>query len=137
MTNCAYCNDPTDRIIWSDGKCRVMYVDDSPFTGWCRVIWHQHLAEMSDLPAADRQHFMAVTFAVESGLRRLLNSAKMNLASLGTGLPHLHWHVIPRFADDTHFPEPVWSAALRASAGRTIPEGFVAAMQSHLDAELA
>jgi len=137
MTSCAYCDDTTDRIIWSNGQCRVMFVDDSPFTGWCRVIWHQHVAEMSDLAPADRQMVMAVTFAVESGLRKLLQPAKINLASLGTAMPHVHWHVVPRFADDSHFPEPVWATALRAPSGRTVPEGFVEAMQKHLDAELA
>jgi diadenosine tetraphosphate (Ap4A) HIT family hydrolase len=27
--------------------------------------------------------------------------------------PHLHWHVIPRFIDDVHFPSPVWAQAQR------------------------
>jgi diadenosine tetraphosphate (Ap4A) HIT family hydrolase len=28
-------------------------------------------------------------------------------------VPHLHWHVIPRFADDAHFPDPVWASRRR------------------------
>ena len=27
--------------------------------------------------------------------------------------PHLHWHVIPRWHDDRHFPEPVWGKVQR------------------------
>jgi diadenosine tetraphosphate (Ap4A) HIT family hydrolase len=38
---------------------------------------------------------------------------KINLASLGNVVPHLHWHVIPRFSDDPHFPNPVWGAKQR------------------------
>jgi diadenosine tetraphosphate (Ap4A) HIT family hydrolase len=38
----------------------------------------------------------------------------VNLASLGNITPHLHWHVIPRFADDPHFPNPIWAARIRA-----------------------
>ena len=33
---------------------------------------------------------------------------KVNLASFGNQVPHVHWHVIPRFADDPHFPNPTW-----------------------------
>jgi diadenosine tetraphosphate (Ap4A) HIT family hydrolase len=43
----------------------------------------------------------------------------VNLAALGNQVPHLHWHIIPRFADDAHFPDPVWAVARRA--GRTHP----------------
>jgi diadenosine tetraphosphate (Ap4A) HIT family hydrolase len=37
----------------------------------------------------------------------------VNLASLGNVVPHLHWHVIARFADDKHFPQPIWGQAQR------------------------
>jgi diadenosine tetraphosphate (Ap4A) HIT family hydrolase len=30
--------------------------------------------------------------------------------------PHLHWHVIPRYRGDPHFPQPIWSAAVRSPA---------------------
>ena len=49
---------------------------------------------------------MNIVFAVEAALRALLAPHKMNLASLGNQVPHLHWHVVPRFADDSHFPQP-------------------------------
>ena len=42
--------------------------------------------------------------------------AKINLATLGNMVAHVHWHVIPRFADDPHFPQPVWGARQREGA---------------------
>jgi diadenosine tetraphosphate (Ap4A) HIT family hydrolase len=56
---------------------------------------------------------MAAVLAVEDALRDVLQPAKINLASFGNVVPHLHWHVIPRFADDPHFPEPLWGARQR------------------------
>ena len=47
---------------------------------------------------------------------KALQPAKVNLAALGNMVPHLHWHVIPRFADDSHFPQPVWGARQRPGA---------------------
>jgi diadenosine tetraphosphate (Ap4A) HIT family hydrolase len=65
---------------------------------------------MTDLAAPDRLHLMRVVFGVEAGLRELLFPDKVNIASLGNMTPHLHWHVIPRFRGDRHFPGPIWGA---------------------------
>jgi len=80
------------------------------YPGFCRVIWRSHVGEMSDLAGPDRRRLMTLVFATESALRRLYAPAKINLASLGNLVPHLHWHVIPRFRDDPNFPAPIWSA---------------------------
>ena len=71
---------------------------------------------------------MAVVFAVEAYVRLSLEPDKMNLASLGNLTPHLHWHVIPRWRDDRHFPDPVWSERVRAGSRRSLPAGFAAAL---------
>ena len=63
---------------------------------------------------------MDVVFAAERALRQMVQPAKINLASLGNMTPHLHWHVIPRFADDKHFPSSVWSEARRPGVARPI-----------------
>jgi diadenosine tetraphosphate (Ap4A) HIT family hydrolase len=69
---------------------------------------------MTDLSEAERIHLMEVVFGVESVLREQLQPHKVNLASLGNAVPHLHWHVIPRYDDDPHFPQPIWSTPRRA-----------------------
>ena len=56
---------------------------------------------------------MQVVFAVETVVRRLFAPDKINLASFGNMVPHVHWHIIPRWQDDRHFPEPVWGNAHR------------------------
>jgi diadenosine tetraphosphate (Ap4A) HIT family hydrolase len=91
----------------------VVRIDDTDYPGFCRVIWNRHVKEMTDLTEAERQHFMNVVFAVEQAVRQTFNPDKINLASLGNMTPHLHWHVIPRFAADRHFPNPIWGAAMR------------------------
>jgi diadenosine tetraphosphate (Ap4A) HIT family hydrolase len=34
---------------------------------------------------------------------------KVNIAALGNMVPHIHWHVIPRYKDDAFFPGSAWS----------------------------
>ncbi|MEI4902545.1 HIT domain-containing protein, partial [Klebsiella pneumoniae] len=53
-------------------------------------------------------------------LRSLYSPDKVNLASLGNVVPHLHWHVIARFRDDAHFPDPIWSVPRREGVPRAV-----------------
>jgi diadenosine tetraphosphate (Ap4A) HIT family hydrolase len=77
------------------------------------VILKRHAREMDDLGEDERNGLMAVVFAVEAAVRETMQPHKMNLASLGNMTPHVHWHVVPRFADDRHFPNPIWAPAQR------------------------
>lgn len=56
---------------------------------------------------------MQIVWQVEIVVRTVMQADKINVASLGNVVPHLHWHVIPRFRDDAHFPAPVWAVAQR------------------------
>lgn len=111
---CEFCSASGGQVLWQGPVCRVVYVDEPGYPGFCRVIWNAHVKEMTDLDERDRAHFLQAVFAVEAVLRRLLNPEKINLACLGNLTPHLHWHVIPRHADDPHFPLPIWAPAQRA-----------------------
>lgn len=65
---------------------------------------------------------MRVVFAVETVLRERLKPRKINLASLGNMTPHLHWHVVPRFETDPHFPQPVWGQQQREFRREVAPD---------------
>jgi diadenosine tetraphosphate (Ap4A) HIT family hydrolase len=92
----------------------VVLVDDDNYPGFCRVIWRDHVKEVTDLPELDRMLLMDVLWQVEQVVREVMQPEKINLASFGNMVPHLHWHVIPRYSDDVHFPQPVWGQAQRS-----------------------
>jgi diadenosine tetraphosphate (Ap4A) HIT family hydrolase len=117
---CELCTQPGGRVLHDDGRLRVVLVDEPDYPGFVRVIWNAHVRELSDLAARDRDHLMQAVIAMERALRAVMQPHKLNVASLGNLTPHLHWHVIPRFEDDPHFPRPVWAERLRdADADRT------------------
>ncbi len=60
---------------------------------------------------------MKVVFSVETAMREIIQPDKINLASLGNKTPHLHWHIIPRFEDDKHFPNSHWGEARNDATG--------------------
>lgn len=113
MATCPLCDTQGENILWQDDLCRVILANEPDYPGFVRVILKAHIREMTDLPGPDQAGFMRVMLAAESALRTALAPDKINLASLGNLVPHLHWHVIPRFENDPHFPNPVWGARLR------------------------
>jgi diadenosine tetraphosphate (Ap4A) HIT family hydrolase len=134
MTNCVLCRDelkPEEgQLIWRGDDCRIILVNDVGLPGFCRVIWNRHVSEMTDLTYGEREHLMTLVFAVEVAIRRVMHPDKVNIAALGNMVPHIHWHVIPRFKDDAFFPGSAWSDKLR-----DVPE-VVIARRRHQAAEL-
>jgi diadenosine tetraphosphate (Ap4A) HIT family hydrolase len=125
MSECELCDSSGGELLWQDEVCRVIRVgggEGAAFPGFCRVIWTEHVAEMSDLTADERQHLLAIVNAVERVVRSAVRPDKINLASLGNVVPHVHWHVIPRWRDDSHFPAPIWAAATRPVPARMQPD---------------
>ncbi|POZ63271.1 HIT family protein [Chromobacterium alticapitis] len=114
--DCELCREPAGELLYQDARLRVILANEPGYPGFCRVIWQAHAAEMTDLAPEDRAHLMDWVYRTESALRSVMKPAKINLASLGNMVPHLHWHVIPRFADDAHFPSPIWAAPRREGA---------------------
>jgi diadenosine tetraphosphate (Ap4A) HIT family hydrolase len=114
VTGCELCEAPGGEVLHQGAQFRVVLVDDDNYPGFCRVIWRDHVKEVTDLPELDRMLLMDVLWQVEQVVREVMQPEKINLASFGNMVPHLHWHVIPRYSDDVHFPQPVWGQAQRS-----------------------
>jgi len=111
---CELCDGDGGQVLWRDDFCRVVRPAVEGYPGFCRAILNRHVSEMTDLDTTERERLMRVVFACERALREGLRPDKVNLASLGNQVPHLHWHVIARFRDDPHFPDAVWASPRRA-----------------------
>lgn len=111
---CPLCHDDAGLLVHRRPLYRVVRVTDTlAHPAFYRVIVNAHVAEFSALSAAERVAVMEAVVLVEQALLRELSPTKVNLASLGNVVPHLHWHVIARFADDAQFPAPIWAPAVR------------------------
>ncbi|GAB2749825.1 HIT family protein [Melaminivora jejuensis] len=115
-STCPLCASDGGTLIWRGARLRVIHADEPGFPVFYRVVWNAHVAEFSDLAEDARAHCLAAVALVEQTLRERLQPAKINLASLGNVVAHLHWHVIARHDWDSHWPAPIWAAAQRARA---------------------
>ena len=112
-SNCPLCKSLGGALVFHGEKFRVIRADEAGFPAFYRVVWTAHVAEFSDLSVPDQALCMAAVCEVEQALRAHLQPTKINLATLGNVVAHLHWHVIARFDWDTHFPAPVWAQPQR------------------------
>ena len=125
VAGCSLCEETGGELLWSDRWLRVIAAQEPDYPGFCRVVWGAHVAEFSDLDAAQQRHLMQVVATVERVMRRVMTPQKINLASLGNQVPHVHWHVIPRFSNDAHFPLPIW-----APRQRTVSEAMLSSRRA-------
>ncbi|WP_058087969.1 HIT family protein [Aquabacterium parvum] len=116
MTGCELCEQEGGIPVFRNEALRVIRAVDADHPAFYRVIWNAHVAEWTDLPPADRSRIMQAVAKVETVLREHIKPTKVNLASLGNVVPHLHWHVIARFDWDARWPAPVWAPKQREVA---------------------
>ena len=143
MENCTLCKSDikpeAGQLIWRGDDCRVVLVNDPDLPGFCRVIWNRHVAEMTDLTFGEREHMMTLVFAVEEAIRHVMHPDKVNVAALGNMVPHLHWHVIPRYKDDAFYPGSAWSKRVQETSEAVLLErqARAASLPDAIKAEIA
>ena len=70
------------------------------------VVWRgRHVSEPTELTAAEAAAYGSEVLRVGRALETVLRPVKLNYDLLGNTVPHLHTHIVPRYADD---PRPGW-----------------------------
>ena len=100
-----------DAFIADCGPAKAYLHEDQFFAGWTVLVLKRHVTELYDLDSRERAALMDAVSEVARALASVYAAVKINYALLGNQLPHIHWHVIPRAADDPIPREPVWTHA--------------------------
>ena len=108
MGECYFCNNTGGNVLINNDLFRIIEVIDGDYPGYLRIVLNQHIKELSDLSDIANLQIYQALIKCERILRAELNPEKINLASFGNVTPHVHWHIIPRFLSDKHFPNPTW-----------------------------
>ena len=136
--NCVLCEQVGGRLVFQNPHYRVIAVDatgpDAHFPAFYRLIWNQHVVEMTDLPVLQQTLVWQTILKIESCMREVLKPHKINLASFGNVVAHLHWHFIARFEWDSHFPNPVWASPVRVVDPLKLAN--IQALHSRLDEQI-
>jgi diadenosine tetraphosphate (Ap4A) HIT family hydrolase len=111
---CAFCaggRPAADHRIADLGVTVAYLHDDQFFPGWVVLVLRRHATELFQLEADERARMMDEVTHVAAALHAIFAPRKINYECLGNQIPHIHWHVIPRLAEDPAPREAVWTVS--------------------------
>jgi len=83
------------------------------YRGQCLLIFDpRHAARPDQLAPVEWTQLSADLYAAANAVVRAVRADHVNVESLGNVVPHLHWHVIPRFVGDARWGAPIWTSDL-------------------------
>ena len=85
------------------------------YRGQCVLIFDlRHAARPDQLTAAEWSSFCADLYVAQGAVVSVTQPDHINVESLGNVVPHLHWHIIPRYVGDPRWGMPIWTTPLSA-----------------------
>lgn len=121
----------------------VVLGDNQGCLGWC-VLWlKEHVEHMDELPIERQQRVFGEVAHVARAIRATFpNSSagngppRINYECLGNVVAHVHWHVIPRHANDPTPRATVWGWSgntLRGMMGETERVALAAQIRQNME----
>ncbi len=80
---------------------------------WLKIFTQREITEFSDCSSAEKSAIWHALDVIEKLMLAYYKPEKINIASFGNMLPHVHWHISARFKEDSYFPEPMWGPKQR------------------------
>jgi diadenosine tetraphosphate (Ap4A) HIT family hydrolase len=105
---CKHLWPPGDHLIGQLGVTTAYLFEDQYFAGWTVLVLNDHVTELFELSLDMRSALMEEVSRVAQTLSAVFSATKINYELLGNQVPHIHWHLIPRLADDPFPLQPVW-----------------------------
>ena len=112
MSECQMCrrwNDDSDLRIIELPHSYVILNRDQYFPGYTLLFTKHHATELFHLDREVRSALMEEVSLVAQALFTVFTPDKINYELLGNMVPHIHWHIVPRFSSELLWPRPVWA----------------------------
>jgi ATP adenylyltransferase len=118
--NCQYCEKGADLMAKMIPICTYRTADiylfrDQTHKGKCIVACGRHVKEWYELSEAEQTDLIAAVSKTAKALQELFHPDKINYATYGDLLSHLHIHVTPKYQDG-----PDWGGPFRDDAPATV-----------------
>lgn len=110
--------------------------DNQACEGWCVLLLNRHVEHMADLPLTVQEEVFGDCARAANAIRAVFGPVRINYECLGNQVAHVHWHLIPRHADDPEPRQPVWGwgpECLRGRASEARRDEIVRLIRAALD----
>ena len=100
-------------IIYSNDLIRIEIEDfEIP---WLKIFTQKPIKEFSQCDTVTKMEILRALDIIEKEMLGYFKPDKINIASFGNYVPHVHFHIQARFKEDSYFPEPTWGKKQRES----------------------
>jgi diadenosine tetraphosphate (Ap4A) HIT family hydrolase len=111
------------KLVFYESRVSVAKLNpDQAFEGYTFLTLKWHEEELYKLADKDRKQFLEDMSLVANALSKTFKPDKMNYELLGNSMPHLHWHLVPRYTSDPMWGRPIWAGNRRRK--RLNEEGY-------------
>ena len=80
---------------------------------WLKIFTIENIKEFSQCNNEIKQEIFKYLDIIEKEMLDYFKPKKINIASFGNYVPHVHFHIMARFEEDSYFPEPMWGKKQR------------------------
>ena len=114
-TDCPFCGvRPDESEAWSKVatlKVTSLYLQKiQTYRGHGVLVFDlRHATRLTELSADERRALFDDLHASQRAIERVTKPDHVNVASLGNVVPHLHWHIVPRYFNDSRWGGPIWT----------------------------
>ena len=101
-----------------------LYLDrNQTYRGHCQLIFDsRHAAQPDQLSVEEWMSWCADLFRAQTAIMKTVRADHLNIESLGNVVPHLHWHIVPRYRNDPRWGAPIWLTSLADMPENTLAE---------------
>lgn len=93
------------------------------YRGQCQLTFDpRHVARLDELTPDEYAALAGDLYLAQHAVARAMNPDHVNVESLGNVVPHLHWHIIPRYFGDARWGMPIWTTPLSAMPDHRLGE---------------
>lgn len=106
---------PPEELVWQFPLSVVLLGSWQYYRGYCVLVSRQHATELSALPDPERRQFLEEMSLTARAIELSCRPKKLNYEMLGNQVPHMHWHLIPRYPADPEALQAIWLPVERAA----------------------
>jgi diadenosine tetraphosphate (Ap4A) HIT family hydrolase len=99
------------RTIWENEEFFIKQHNSK--LPWVKLFTKKEYKELTQIPPTTRAKLYNLIENIELLMIEFYKPDKINIASFGNMLPHMHWHIIARFKNDPYFPKTTWEEPIR------------------------